>query len=142
KKMADLAGFTGHRLGEIEIIIAEVTSNLVKYATKGGEGLARPLSHPAKGMEIIAIDHGPGMNRPLKMMEDGVSSSNTLGQGLGAIRRLSDTFDLYSLPGWGTILYSRAFINRKPHSTKNELHISALNLSKQHESVSGDAWSY
>ena len=36
RKLAVAGKFTGHRLGEIELIIAELTSNLVKHATKGG----------------------------------------------------------------------------------------------------------
>ena len=141
KKMAELAGFHGHRLGEMEIIIAEITSNLVKHATKGGEIYARPVKFPAPGMEMIVIDHGPGMNKPLKMMEDGISSSKTLGQGLGAIRRLSDKFDLYSLLNWGTILYSLSFLNRKSQIAKNAINISALNVCKKGEVVCGDAYS-
>jgi anti-sigma regulatory factor (Ser/Thr protein kinase) len=142
KRIADTAGFSGHRLGELEIIIAEITSNLIKHASKGGEILAKPFSLPGKGMEIIAIDNGPGMSRPLKMMEDGVSSSKTLGQGLGAIRRLSDNFDLYSLPGWGTVLWSRVFVDRKQVPPKNVIDISVLNTAKQGEEVSGDAWNF
>ena len=107
RKLAETAGFTGHRLGEAEIIIAEITSNLVKHTQKGGEILVRIFKHPVRGIEFIAIDRGPGMIRPGKMMEDGSSTTNTLGQGLGAIRRLSDVFDLYSLPAWGTVLFSR-----------------------------------
>ena len=106
KKLAETAGFHGHRLGETEIVIAEITSNLVKHAAKGGDILARVINSPSRGIEFIAIDDGPGMLKPLKMMEDGLSTSNTLGQGLGAIRRLSNEFDLYSIPRWGTILYS------------------------------------
>ena len=57
RQMAEDAGFTGHRLGEVEIIIAEITSNLVKYADKGGVILARPLTNPGKGIEIIKTDY-------------------------------------------------------------------------------------
>ncbi len=142
KRMAEQAGFSGHRLGEVEIIIAEVTSNLIKYATKGGSILARPLTYPSKGMEIIAIDDGPGMSKPVKMLEDGISSGVTLGQGLGAIRRLSEGFDLYSLPKWGTILYSRFFVDRSHKSPRNVMEICALNVCKPQESVSGDCWGY
>src|SRR5580692_9989009 len=98
RKLSELAGFTGHRLGEAEIIIAEITSNLVKHTEKGGEILARVFKTPVPGIEFVAVDRGPGMNKPAKMLEDGSSTSNTLGQGLGAISRLSDVFDLYSLP--------------------------------------------
>ncbi len=74
-------------------------------------------------------------------MEDGVSSSKTLGQGLGAIRRLSDKFDLYSLLSWGTILYSLSFLDRAFISAKNALSISVLNVCKKGEVVCGDAYS-
>src|SRR5689334_9057122 len=113
RKFAESAGFKNKRLAEIEIIIAEITSNLVKYATKGGEILARKYAGHNKGIELIAIDHGPGIARPVMMLEDGQSSGSSLGQGLGAIRRLSDEFDLYSLVGWGTILYCRMFVDKK-----------------------------
>src|ERR1700743_3327402 len=78
KKMAESAGFAGHRLGEAEIIIAEITSNLVKHATKGGQILARVIDRPSRGIEMIAFNSGPGMHKPVKMMEDGHSTSNTL----------------------------------------------------------------
>jgi anti-sigma regulatory factor (Ser/Thr protein kinase) len=79
------ANFSGHRLGELELIIAEITSNLVKHATKGGMILARIIQDEGGGMELIAIDNGPGMLMPAKMMEDGQSTKRTLGQGLGAV---------------------------------------------------------
>ena len=40
-------------------------------------------------------------------MRDGHSTSGTLGIGLGAIRRLADFCDLYSVPGHGTVLVAR-----------------------------------
>jgi hypothetical protein len=40
-------------------------------------------------------------------LRDGHSTSGTLGIGLGAIRRLADFYDLYSVPGHGTVLVTR-----------------------------------
>jgi anti-sigma regulatory factor (Ser/Thr protein kinase) len=140
RKLSELAGFTGHRLGEAEIIIAEITSNLVKHTAKGGEILARVFKQTVPGIEFIAIDRGPGMSKPLKMMEDGLSTSNTLGQGLGAIRRLSDEFDLYSLPGWGTVLFSRLYLGKNIVLQPGRLDINALNVCKNNETVCGDQW--
>jgi hypothetical protein len=42
-----------------------------------------------------------------KMVRDGMSSTNTLGHGLGAIMRLSDFAQVYSMRGWGTIVYAK-----------------------------------
>ena len=140
RKLSELAGFTGHRLGEAEIIIAEITSNLVKHTSKGGEILARIFKLPVPGIEMIAIDRGPGINRPAKMMEDGLSTSKTLGQGLGAIRRLSDVFDLYSLPDWGTILFCRLYRDKNAVLPPGRADINAINVCKTNETLCGDQW--
>lgn len=140
RKFAEQAGFTASRLAEIEIIIAEITSNIVKYAAKGGEILARKYPGLGKGIELIAIDDGPGISRPLKMMEDGQTSGSSLGQGLGAIRRLSDVFDMYSLVDWGTIIYSRIFVDKKYTIPAAKFNLSAISIPKKGEVVCGDAW--
>jgi hypothetical protein len=90
-------------MGEMDIIIAELTSNLVKYA-KSGELLVRAISDATNaGIEFISADNGLGMVDTSRMMIDGVSTGGSLGQGLGAIGRLADLFQLYSLPGRVTI---------------------------------------
>jgi anti-sigma regulatory factor (Ser/Thr protein kinase) len=141
RKIAESVGFTGHRLGEVEIIIAEITSNLIKHAHKGGTLLVRKIGGEQPGMEIISIDNGPGMRLASKMMEDGHSTKKTLGQGLGAIRRLSGEFDIYSMTGWGTILFSRIYVN-KTYRAKEEktFTVNVLTVAKDGESFCGDSW--
>ncbi|HET9747104.1 MAG TPA: SpoIIE family protein phosphatase [Chitinophagaceae bacterium] len=134
------AGFIGHRLGEVEIIIAEITTNLIKHAGKDCHILARILKEGKGGLELIAMDSGPGIRRPLKMMQDGESTKNTLGQGLGAIQRLSNHFDLYSMPGWGTILYSRIHVDKKHNTAPEKFEISVLSIAKEKQVLNGDAW--
>jgi serine phosphatase RsbU (regulator of sigma subunit) len=80
------------------------------------------------------------MRAPLKMMEDGQSTKKTLGQGLGAIKRLSNDFDLYSLHGWGTILWVRVFKNKSHKSDAEDFDINVISVSKEKETVCGDAW--
>src|SRR3954470_24431339 len=99
------SGFTPHRAAETDIIVAELTSNLIKYAN-GGEFLYRcckDFNH--KEIEIFCLDNGAGIDNVVKIMNDGYSTSNTLGHGLGAIKRLSNDFQIYSLKGWGTVQY-------------------------------------
>lgn len=142
RKFAESAGFKNKRLAEIEIIVAEITSNLVKYATKGGEILARKYVGQDKGIELIAIDQGPGISRPVTMLEDGQSSGNSLGQGLGAIKRLSDIFDMYSLVNWGTVLYSRIYLDKKSVLKVDGLDVNIISVPKQGETACGDSWFY
>ncbi|MFD2571111.1 SpoIIE family protein phosphatase [Spirosoma soli] len=102
-------GFSAKKVGEVDIIIAELTSNLVKYASDG-ELLVRPIRNGTNsGLELISVDSGPGINDLARMMMDGVSTGSSLGHGLGAIKRLADLFQMYSLPGWGTVALVRVY---------------------------------
>ena len=85
--LAIKASFTEGRAGELDIIVAELVSNLVKHAG-GGQVLVKLVEeNGVSGVELIAIDNGPGMADVGRMIADGVSTKNTLGQGLGAMKR-------------------------------------------------------
>lgn len=136
--------FSEVQVGEIDIIVSEIASNIIKHAGSG-ELLYRVYdSDPASTtFEVISIDNGPGIADTARMLKDGVSTSHTLGQGLGSIHRLSNTAQLYSLPGWGTILY--AMVKTIPKRTspvpkKSALEIRALCVNKPKESVCGDGY--
>src|SRR5215204_5128502 len=87
--LAAEVGFSSERAGRVDIIVAELVSNLVKHGS-GGHLLAKKVLdvNNGAGIELISIDDGPGIPNVKKMMEDGESTKNTLGQGLGAIQRL------------------------------------------------------
>ncbi|HYG39602.1 MAG TPA: ATP-binding protein [Cytophagales bacterium] len=143
KKIAGNIGFSGNRLAEIEIIIAEITSNIIKYSIDGSILVKHFVKGTAEGIEIISIDNGPGMTNVSLMVKDGVSTTRTLGQGLGAIKRLSDNFDIYSVPQWGTILLSRVFKNPEANTTSKEIfNITTLLVPKKGENYCGDGYRY
>ncbi len=104
------AGLSEHQLGKVDIIIAEITTNCFKHVTGHCEILFRKIKQDQHtGIEVISIDHGPGMQDALHMLQDGISTKDTLGLGMGAIKRQSDQFNVYSRKGWGTLLLSRIF---------------------------------
>ncbi|WP_433831421.1 SpoIIE family protein phosphatase [Flavobacterium anhuiense] len=135
-------GFTAHRAGEADIIVAELTSNLIKYAN-GGELLYR--AHCDEGhnqIEIYCLDNGIGIDNISKIMHDGYSSSNTLGQGLGAIRRLSNDFQIYSLKDWGTVQYVK-ICDKSDYSVPalaSGFNSSAFSVNYPGERVCGDGY--
>lgn len=142
KELASQIGFKGHRMGELEIIASEIITNLVKHTLHGGRILCRILDEEdhKNGLELIAIDDGPGIPSTRKMIQDGLSTSSTLGHGLGAIQRLSDEFDIYSLKGWGTILLSRIYLKKKAVKKTEGLALEILRTTKPGEKVCGDNW--
>ena len=138
-KLVSDSGFSDKKIGEVDIIVAEMTSNLLKHGG-GGEILVRIMHEEDNvAIELLSIDNGPGMTDPLRMMEDGMSTSNTLGQGLGAMKRLSDVFQVYSLRDWGTIVLSRVYKNELPYFIKKPpAEVRWVIVPKPNEHVSGD----
>ena len=134
-----LANYSQKKIAEIDIIVSELTSNLNKFAKEGEILFAHVTNNEQDYIEIICIDNGPGMIDASKMITDGVSTSNTLGHGLGSLKRLSDKFEIYSLKDWGTITLNRIYKNS---SSKKKLpvDIHALVLPKPGEEVSGDGF--
>lgn len=136
--LAVKTGFTGSPLAEIDLIVAEVTSNLLKHAREG-ELLVRMVEmHKTPGIEIIGIDNGPGIAEVAAVVKDGISTKGTLGHGLGSIQRFSDTFQLYSQPGWGSILLARKFLKPLPAKAMEKVEERYINVPKPNETVSGD----
>jgi anti-sigma regulatory factor (Ser/Thr protein kinase) len=141
-KLAVALGFSSKKLAEIDIIAAEIISNLNKH-TPEGELLVKSLQNidGRAGLEILSIDQGPGIEDLSEMLKDGNSTTGSLGQGLGAINRFSDEFDIYSLPGWGTILLSRVFISPFKLNVKpSAISINTIMLPKRGEAFCGDGW--
>lgn len=137
------AAFTTAKLGELDIIVAELVSNLAKHA-KGGRVLVKLVEESGvRGIELISIDNGPGMTDVTRMVADGVSTKNTLGQGLGAMKRLSDIFQVYSLKDWGTVILIRLFNEAAPQFLKPlRGDIRSVIIPKPGETACGDGFFY
>ena len=72
---------------EQSLVASELASNLHKHA-RSGQLLCRRLetaSGDADGMEILALDKGPGIPELALSKRDGYSTTGTLGHGLGAV---------------------------------------------------------
>ncbi len=93
--------------GKVAIAVTELATNLLNHA-RGGELLMQVLGAGENAcLELLAIDRGPGMADVARCMADGYSTGGTAGQGLGAVRRLANEFEIFSAPGEGTIVMAR-----------------------------------
>lgn len=101
---ATALGLPAPRVAELEIVVSEMASNLHKHAGAGAILVRRRRRAGLGGVQIIAVDAGPGMADPERSRRDGYSTTGTLGIGLGAIERLSTGSDLYTSPGRGTVM--------------------------------------
>lgn len=137
--LANRLGFNETERGRVGIVVTEAANNLVQHA-KRGILLLRAIESPLSvGIEILALDQGPGMHNIDECLRDGFSTAGTSGNGLGAIHRLSGLLDIYSIQNQGTALLAHLW----PESAKRPqaaLSIGAVCLPKRGETISGDAW--
>src|SRR5688572_8833905 len=91
------ASFNATRVGVIDIAVAELTSNIIKHAGDGELLYRFSKEQELSFFEIICVDNGPGIKDISNSMKDGVTTTKTLGNGLGALKRLSDSFHIYSI---------------------------------------------
>jgi anti-sigma regulatory factor (Ser/Thr protein kinase) len=131
-------GLDATRAGRLAIIATEAAGNLLKHATVGELLLSQLAGGSRAALEIVALDRGPGIADVGRALRDGYSTTGTPGTGLGAIRRLSDEFDLYSSRARGTAVLSRVYLGGPPASPA--LQAGAICVPKPREEVSGDAW--
>lgn len=105
-RMAESAGLGP---ADVQLVAAELTSNIVRHA--GGDGYL--LCQPGAGyLELIAVDHGPGLDMGSipsaaagpRLVVSGFGTG--LGVGLAAVRRLATQVDWYSSSD-GTVILAR-----------------------------------
>lgn len=139
--MARDLGFGETEAGKVAVVVTEAARNLVAHAA-GGELLLAPLDEDGvAGIEVLALDRGPGMADVAACLRDGYSTAGTPGTGLGAIARLSAVFDVHSLPGVGTALVARLRARPLPQPAgRRPLEVGAVCLARPGEAVCGDGW--
>ncbi|OGB23606.1 MAG: serine/threonine protein kinase [Burkholderiales bacterium RIFCSPLOWO2_02_FULL_57_36] len=105
QQAAALLGFDETESGKAAIIVTEAATNMLKHAGDGLILLTAVRRDKMNGIEVLALDHGPGIANLDQSLRDGTSTTGTAGTGLGAMRRLAHEFDAYSAPGKGTALF-------------------------------------
>ena len=99
--------FDSQTAGRVALATTELANNLLRHAG-GGELMMQILGGDETcTLELLALDRGPGMRDVARCLSDGYSTGGTPGTGLGAVRRLSDAFDIHSAPGEGTVVMAR-----------------------------------
>lgn len=127
--------------GRVSVVASEAARNLVRHGG-GGELLLRKLrAVEGAGVDLLALDRGPGMRNVAECLRDGFSSGGTAGQGMGAMRRMADDFEIISQPDVGTALWCRFYLPGKPPAeAESRVAIGAVNVPLTGEEECGDGW--
>jgi serine/threonine-protein kinase RsbT len=105
RNLAKELGFGTVDQARITTAISELARNIYLYAGKGEIRFELVNKFDKKGLKIIAVDHGPGIQDIRRAMEDGFSTSGGLGAGLPGVKRLMDDFDLITSLEEGTTIW-------------------------------------
>ena len=107
RALANAMTFTSTDATLITTAISELARNIVRYATHG-EIILRQIRRGEKvGITVVARDHGPGIANVSQAMQDGFSTSGSLGLGLPGVQRLMDEFEIISGEHIGTTVTIR-----------------------------------
>ena len=125
--------------GKIAIAVTEMATNLVKHAHHGKILCELVGQNRSRGLRVLALDKGPGIQNISAALQDGYSTFGSNGNGLGAIRRLATTFDVYSVPGHGTCLVAEFWPQKKSNGS-GAFSLGVVSLAMRGELVCGDGW--
>lgn len=112
KSSALLRDFSPDDRSLIAVVVAELGSNILKYAGKGSIGVSRIDDHGCPGIEVIAKDLGPGIQDPERAMEERYSTAGTLGLGLPAVRRIMSSVEIKTGADQGTTVIARKWLEK------------------------------
>jgi serine/threonine-protein kinase RsbT len=96
------AGFSLVDQTKIVTAASELARNAVVYGGGGAARLEILHDNGRTGLRLTFEDRGPGIADIERAMQDGYTTGNGLGLGLGGAKRLCSEFTIYSHPGQGT----------------------------------------
>lgn len=81
---------------------SELARNTVVHGKGGAMDIELVVENERTGIRLTFIDHGPGIPNINLALQDGFTTSNGLGLGLGGAKRLVNDFSIASKLGEGT----------------------------------------
>ena len=136
--LAQRNGFSRDVEARIALVATEMATNLLKHAGEGVVAINEFGDAGGSGIELIALDKGPGIADIARCLIDGFSTVGSPGTGLGAIARVSDSYAIYSRPSVGTAVMARFLAaGAAPHGA---VEIGVVIDTYPGESVCGDSW--
>lgn len=102
--MAQEIGLSVVDCARVETAVSEMAHNIVVHAQEGTITIQFVRQKQRYGLQVRAIDRGPGIRNISQAMQDGFTTKNSLGIGLGVTKRMMDDLSIRSHPGWGTIV--------------------------------------
>ena len=139
--LAAAMDFDELRQGQLGIVVTEAARNVAAHAGQGEIVLTPWTYQGLTGIDVLALDKGTGIKDVSAALQDGYSTAGTPGNGMGAMSRLSGTFQLYTASGAGTVIFARVLRTAQQSESESQPYgMSAITVPVSGESECGDAW--
>jgi anti-sigma regulatory factor (Ser/Thr protein kinase) len=143
-RLSEVAGLNDTDSGRVALVATELANNLVRHAG-GGQLLLQVIRDESRGavIELLSIDAGPGMRDVAQCLRDGYSSGGTAGTGLGAVKRVSEDFEVFTQPEKGCVVFSRvrsSGTEGKPSGKPSRWRWGVISTPAPGETIIGDSW--
>lgn len=111
KRLAESFGDT--QVAMLATVVSELGRNILKYGDAKGYILVTwidDVSHSKGGVEIKAVDRGPGFIDIDSALCEHYSTSGTLGLGLPGVKRIMDALEIKSERGSGSVVTATMWV--------------------------------
>jgi serine/threonine-protein kinase RsbT len=102
RELASRQGLSETETAALATAVTEIAMNILIHAGTGDILLLESRDAMRRGVIAVARDAGPGIAHVEQAMQDGFSTTESLGFGLPGAKRLADEFKIESQPGIGT----------------------------------------
>ena len=100
-------GFSEVAAAALATAVSELARNVLAHARSGELVLEIAVEEARHGIVATVRDEGPGIASIERAMEDGYSTTRSLGLGLPSARRLVDELEVVSVAGVGTTVTAK-----------------------------------
>jgi len=114
KQLAESFGTT--EIAMLATVASELGRNILKYGDAKGYLLVTwidDVPNHGNGVEIKAVDRGPGFIDKQSALSDHYSTSGTLGLGLPGVARIMDALEIESELGEGAVVTATTWVHRR-----------------------------
>jgi anti-sigma regulatory factor (Ser/Thr protein kinase) len=152
-ELAQHRGWSATDVDTVAGVIAEIGANILKYAGRGELLIQETSEHHTPGLDLLALDTGPGIEQEYEYLRKGNTTADSLGNGLDTIKQIAARVEIFSLPAIRTALFVRILAQRTPQTQLNgarnvlmttlpagEFTTGVVSVTKTGEIVCGDGW--
>jgi anti-sigma regulatory factor (Ser/Thr protein kinase) len=139
-QLAQTLGFSERYQADAALVASEAATNIIRYAGRGEIFLRRYATGDLLGIELLALDRGPGIPNLEAAQRDGFSTGGDLGTGFSMMRQKSHLFDINSTPGAGTAVLARIQNADVAPTVYSPFLYGVRSTPKAGQEVCGDGW--